>query len=131
MACPDEKTLELLVRGQLSDADAELLARHLEECDQCAATIHALPADDTLIAAARAQAPPQSPFEQQAVEALIGRLSGLSTALHVRATDSSGGGTADSPGAAIAAVLTPPQAPDELGRLGHYRVLGVLGAGGM
>lgn len=27
--------------------------------------------------------------------------------------------------------LAPPQAPDEIGRLGHYRVLGVLGRGGM
>jgi serine/threonine protein kinase/DNA-directed RNA polymerase subunit RPC12/RpoP len=29
------------------------------------------------------------------------------------------------------AFLAPPQSPDELGRLGPYRVLGVLGAGGM
>src|ERR1051326_8627654 len=27
--------------------------------------------------------------------------------------------------------LAPPQQPDELGRLGHYRILKVLGAGGM
>src|SRR5262249_27560015 len=37
------------------------------------------------------------------------------------------------PGRAIdpRTLLSPPQAPDELGRLGAYRVLGVLGAGGM
>ena len=29
------------------------------------------------------------------------------------------------------ALLHPPQAPDEIGRLGGYRVLGVLGAGGI
>ena len=38
-------------------------------------------------------------------------------------------------GSAVAAELTdflaPPQAPDEMGRLGPYRVLKVLGAGGM
>src|SRR5262245_5114033 len=31
----------------------------------------------------------------------------------------------------LAALLEPPQLPDELGRLGGYRVLGLLGAGGM
>lgn len=33
--------------------------------------------------------------------------------------------------ASTSALLSPPQSPDELGRLGHYRVLKQLGAGGM
>ncbi len=31
----------------------------------------------------------------------------------------------------LVALLAPPQAPDEIGRLGPYRILGVLGSGGM
>src|SRR5207302_2515059 len=40
----------------------------------------------------------------------------------------------DDPGAGhenLTDFLAPPQAPDEIGRLGDYRVLKVLGAGGM
>src|SRR5262245_9059512 len=37
----------------------------------------------------------------------------------------------DSPSPALTSFLAPPEVPDELGRLGGYRVLGVVGAGGM
>lgn len=133
MSCPDERTLQQLVLGLLPAADAEVLARHLEQCDRCAATVHSRPVEDTLVAAARAQAPSQPHFENEAVDTLIGRLSGLWTAQE-RSPDGpqppSGGAAADQ-AAAIAGLLTPPLAPDELGRLGHYRVLKVIGAGGM
>jgi WD40 repeat protein len=41
------------------------------------------------------------------------------------------GGADSRPGSELTEFLAPPQAPDELGRLGPYRVLKVLGAGGM
>src|SRR5262245_10939310 len=39
------------------------------------------------------------------------------------------GGAASRPG--LMKLLAPPQCPDELGRLGGYRVVGLIGAGGM
>lgn len=47
-------------------------------------------------------------------------------------TASPDGSVVDSPGAKVALdFLAPAQQPDELGRLGHYRILKVLGKGGM
>ncbi len=55
---------------------------------------------------------------------------------HSNADPQSGPSVADRPAqpnqhAELIDFLTPPQAPDELGRLGPYRILRVLGAGGM
>ncbi len=69
---------------------------------------------------------PESGSRQE--KSTVGGVNSLS-----RVTDSS----ADQPRPAVATnkeqydFLAPPQAPDELGRLGPYRVLQVLGAGGM
>ena len=55
--CPDIQTLQRFLLGQGSDAEAEALEHHLEQCDRCLASFHALDAEDSVIEAMRARAP--------------------------------------------------------------------------
>src|SRR5262245_17474325 len=128
--CRQPEDLQRFLLGQLAAADAEQVQKHLTACPRCLDTISHLQASDTLVDAFRAQAQAAAPVEAEAVARLINRLGGLSpiSCTHEGEAISPGGqAETDSP----AAILAPPQAADEIGRLGHYRVLSVLGAGGM
>jgi serine/threonine protein kinase len=131
--CPELRDLERLALGQIREQEAGLLEAHLEQCERCFETIHALGADDTLLEALRrARAAVVADNDRDVVEGLITRLKVL-------------GGTSREPSPEAPTVdgargrvpaelydfLAPPQEPGELGRLGPYRVLRVLGVGGM
>jgi hypothetical protein len=125
--CPDKHVLAQLVLGRLGADETEALACHLERCGRCAATAQSLAAEDTLVAAARAPAAAAEDGEDSVVAALIARLSGLPAA-----PDSGWPDEAEAPaGPDLMGMLSPPREAGELGRLGPYRVLRVLGAGGM
>jgi serine/threonine-protein kinase len=98
----------------LPPGEVEALAGHLEHCPRCADLIAGLDGDDALTAKL-ADTPPEY---GGAVDALIGRLKRLATQ---QGSSPAGSGL----------VLAPPQGPDEIGRVGNYRVLGLMGAGGM
>jgi hypothetical protein len=128
--CPTDEVLGHFVLGDLTDLPADALdelAGHVERCARCVAAMAALRGEDSLLRALRA--PSQTPPEplNRTVEQLIAKL------CHDRAT------LATPPLVArdaddwedASALLAPPEAPDEIGRLGPYRVLQVLGAGGM
>jgi WD40 repeat protein len=139
LACADAQVLRLFLLGQATDPSAEQLEQHLEQCDRCMETLHGLHSEDTLISALR-----QGPGEQAAgpvdeqVEKLIDRMCTLRPAAAV-GEGATLGGPPDAPAAGPAAdggeevydLLAPPQGPGEVGRLGPYRILKVLGAGGM
>jgi len=110
------------------------LARHIEACAPCQATVRTLAGNDTLADASRA-AP-------ETVEKFAGAPPG------VEPSDAGGPREGDARDAALTVTrdvapggvdaadapldfLAPPQRPDEVGRLGAYRVLKVLGHGGM
>jgi WD40 repeat protein/serine/threonine protein kinase len=122
--CPSVASLKQLLIGQLGDEEAEPLAAHLDACPDCAAALAALSADDTLADALRATASetPQPPSER--LHAVMERLRQQSRAT----TTDAPAGSEEAPELTF---LAPPQGPDELGRLGGYRVLRLLGAGGM
>jgi hypothetical protein len=135
--CPDLKDLELLLLGGVSGAAAESLERHLLACPACARRLRGRPGEDRLLTALRDRGTDMPSAAPDSVVALMDHLR--------RATPGAagpGGGTAVSgpAGRTVApeevareahALLAPAQGPDELGRLGRYRVLRVLGAGGM
>ena len=124
IACSDVEQLRRLMLGTLPEPQAASLEEHLTWCARCGDVVDTLTAVDALVETMRAQAalPPQTEGEQ------IQRLIDALTTLWPAGTALSG-----APGAPleVCSVLAPPQQPGELGRLGPYRVLGVLGAGGM
>jgi WD40 repeat protein/tRNA A-37 threonylcarbamoyl transferase component Bud32 len=115
--CPDRQEYERLIQGELTPPDVERVSQHLAGCSPCAATVQTLLGEDTLLSAVRGTGPAPTRGEEVPAE-LVQRLVGLAASAATTAAE------ATSP-------LAPPQAPDELGRLAHFRVLKVLGQGGM
>jgi Leucine-rich repeat (LRR) protein/tRNA A-37 threonylcarbamoyl transferase component Bud32 len=129
--CPSEQELQRILRGEAPPDTAEAFAGHLEQCERCSVSVEQSPAGDTLLEAMRAQATVQS-APGSYVPSLIQRLVRLhpveSVVSIVKATES---GAPAVPAVGVYDFLAAPQGPDELGRLGPYRVLQVLGSGGM
>jgi serine/threonine protein kinase len=153
-ACPDQQMLERLALGKLDPEVVEPLARHCEQCTSCIQALQSLRAADTLMAVLAAHGDPSESASARAISALLARLksgrsqdSGMESrkppvpraekqstlqpsAMHTAASISPG--KPEVAGTPVALdFLAPPQAADEIGRLGHYRVLKVLGQGGM
>ncbi|MBV9125141.1 MAG: hypothetical protein JO112_17435, partial [Planctomycetes bacterium] len=153
--CPDRHLLQRLLLGQLPPQEAETLAKHLEQCSQCIHTVQLLQGEDDLVKALRSQTTIEVEAGGSEVRGLIQRLQNLrplvaapgveptTTAPTSEATPApqektrtrDASGESSPPPADKTQVmydfLAPAQGPDELGRLGPYRVLKVLGAGGM
>jgi hypothetical protein len=133
VSCPTTARLQELLLGQLPEEELSVLEGHLEGCSHCSGLLSTLETDDPLVASARAEAgrQPQDP-ESELVETLVQRLQRLPSPSGVTGDEptTAGGGASDSL-AEGSELLAPPQAPDEIGRLGPYRILRVLGGGGM
>jgi serine/threonine protein kinase/WD40 repeat protein len=144
--CPSANDWRGFVLGQSSEAEAEKLERHLGTCRNCLDTLESLQTEDMLVEAVRNQSGADQP-EDPAVADLMTRLEkrapaerpqGVTAQVPVLAgvtenptvTPSNPATDIDGPAEAVAC-LAPPQAPDEIGRLGPYRVLRLLGSGGM
>ncbi len=119
--CPDMRDLQRFSLGQDDEAEAGPIEEHLFGCPGCVATLDRLDASDELVEAAHASRS-DTPLRTIRVEGLIERLKAL------------GGPTTPAPAAPVEScvrLLAPAQQADEIGRLGSYRVLQVLGSGGM
>lgn len=132
--CPSAQQLSAFLRGELFDALAEQLSEHVTTCDACCRLLAALPNEDHFTQSLRQAAvinepPPLSLITlQRRLSELPGQLATLS-------------GSTDATQHPLAPqiderndfrrLLSPPQASGELGSLGPYRVLRVLGEGGM
>jgi WD40 repeat protein/serine/threonine protein kinase len=130
--------LQRYVLGHLEESEADQIQRHLADCRGCLKILQELPADDALAQAVRAQATPKELPYQAAAEQLAARLSGRSASVTERSAANLAAGPHTTPEHRSAVdhaqafdFLAPPQQPDELGRLASYRVLKVLGQGGM
>jgi WD40 repeat protein/serine/threonine protein kinase len=135
-ACPDVAVLQQLAMGRMPPHEVEYLAKHCEQCPRCIQALHTMKLDDTLIEAMAAQSTAPHRACADAVHSLIERLKQMPSpvpAPELSATI----GAESTPPASIETTqagdisLAPPQAADEIGRLGGYRVLKMLGAGGM
>lgn len=154
IACPGPEALKQFLLGQSSASSIDQVATHIERCVPCQAVLRSLPAEDTLVDAVRAQETlPEGP-EQDSVRRLVARVRSLLPAVsrhdaseqevskhdqtvgsHTPPVQSSKDdtiGIAPSKGDATEDEgFAPAEEPDEIGRLAGYRVLKVLGVGGM
>ena len=103
MTCPTTKELNELLRGQILGSAAADLAEHIEVCANC----------------------------KQSVEVLVKEIEAdaANTVLSLAKADESL--FASEPERDPLKFLAPAQRSDEIGRLAHYRVLKILGEGGM
>src|SRR4051794_35784970 len=127
--CPDIHVLQQFAAGQVRALDIDPLAEHLIGCERCLALIQTLQPSDTLVEAIGGHATPELVADSPFVQQLINRLRQLGfAALATLSTTSE-----PPPGHSEdwRSLLTPPQGPDEIGQLGGYRVLRLLGQGGM
>jgi serine/threonine protein kinase len=103
--CPSAAHLEQFLLGHLTEGERARLEGHILQCAHCLHSLEAVKGTDTLVEAMRRGA---------ASEATASRAAGH-----------------DAGGPNLYAFLAPAERPDEIGRLGTYRILKVLGAGGM
>jgi len=136
--CPSSEDLERLAMGRVADGEAEQLAEHVLGCPRCAAKLEAGPLPDSLLAAIRKLDPLAEPTPLTGLGSLIERIEGLPHAVDGDAAPHacttpwlSGGETIPAGDPGVRDLLDAPQRADELGRIGDYRVLGVIGRGGM
>jgi len=121
-SCPDLSHLRRFLLGQDADEEAGVIENHLGCCPQCLAVVSELDASDDLVEAAQAQATTNHrPVQTVRVQGLILRLKDLypSTTPFAAAAED------------YARFLAPPQADDEIGRIGTYKIRKLLGMGGM
>jgi len=128
-SCPELPDLLHFDLGAMADAEADSVEMHLAGCERCLALLDDLHPHDTLIDAMRSQETVTDlPKDDVRVHELIRTLKGLYPA------SAAAGATPPpqlTPPPDEYDFLTPPQQPGEMGRLGPYRILSVLGAGGM
>jgi Leucine-rich repeat (LRR) protein len=133
-SCPAVHQWQRLLLGDVSDQEAEQLEQHLARCARCSQSLHGLRAHDTLVEAIRAGGRSEARPRGELVARLIERLKQLGPVEVSGDTQALNSLTPLSPADATQETydfLRPPEGPGELGRLGPYRVLKVLGAGGM
>lgn len=147
--CPDRAQLQKLLSGQTSDPDFLKLEAHLLQCDHCSLEADALiPSTEVTAMLLRAETQVFRTREAELVEQLIRKVrtlrsrppaneeqtligsedAGSNQAPHETLLNAGQTVTVD---ASTVSFLRPAQQPDEIGRLGGYRILQVLGSGGM
>jgi serine/threonine protein kinase/HEAT repeat protein len=102
--CPDSDTYRQLARGEAPAEQRDNLLEHLKSCQPCRERVAAFPQGAAL-------------------------LRQVATTRFLRTTP--GGGKGGLTEKDLREILSPPETAEELGRLGPYRVLKILGHGGM
>jgi serine/threonine protein kinase/regulation of enolase protein 1 (concanavalin A-like superfamily) len=131
--CPTPREIRQVLLGRLPEAQLHALEAHLEGCPRCQHVLDRLEVDGPLGRALKEQSPggssPDGELGEE-VRELVEQLERLGppSSFGSSGSGSSPGGTAD---VEEVPFLAPAQAADELGRLAQYRVLELLGTGGM
>jgi serine/threonine protein kinase len=132
--CPGQELLSGYVWGLLPEGEFEEIAEHVEKCGSCEAAVLTLEgAPDTVISALRRPVPADPVLAEEACQQAVEQIQALAGDPVVEAPQTSSPLDTATPPASDERLdfLAPAKASDELGRLGSYRVLKQLGAGGM
>ena len=135
--CPDLDQLRLYLHARLREDEVAILEEHLSGCNHCTDSLDNLTSSDIIAIAIREHAAAGVRLDSDEVTDLMSRLRrnpppeiGSSTGSDItdRNEDSQ---TEARAGDEVFDFFAPAQAADELGRLGPYRILGLIGSGGM
>jgi serine/threonine protein kinase len=121
-ACPALESFVHWQQGDLPPGQVEHLIEHVETCTHCLKTLEGLAARDPIARHLRQEPPIVNDEDKAELAALERRMRGAGPSAETMAPS---GHDTDFH------FLGPPQIEDEIGRLGPYRVLRVLGRGGM
>jgi serine/threonine protein kinase len=125
--CPEPSELKQFALGRASAGATQAIQHHLEECSACLARLEKLPQNHS---ATRVMGRPgATPHKARAAAGQTegpGRAGSSLSAAPVASGEAEAGARD-----ASLAFLRPPARPDEIGRLGDYRVLRLIGRGGM
>lgn len=124
--CPNSDELKKFTLGLLSDEEAEKLSAHLAICDSCLSQLRGMDARDEFVVALRESNDKTLPYQNDR-ESPTKKLDGADTATSFHSANWRG--SADVAG--LTSLFAPALEPDEIGRLGDFRILRLLGAGGM
>src|SRR5947209_1204243 len=130
--CADALLLERFVLGRLPIAEMEALAHHVETCPHCISVLKGLDQTDQLVKDVQARSAMANELPTELLEQWCALDRGdrgdrsASAPLLMRLADTPADATQE-----LYDFLAPTETASELGRLGRYRVLRVLGAGGM
>ncbi len=122
-SCLNGEEVQALLAGKLAAADLATIVLHVANCKTCRSELRKAGVDDATLS----QKDPRS-VDTTIGEAAAGKQSERPTTTAVHQDVWPEGAKAVSEKYPF---LAPPQATDELGRLGSYRILRVLGEGGM
>ncbi|OWK39915.1 protein kinase domain-containing protein [Fimbriiglobus ruber] len=122
--CPSPDVWERYVLGRVDEPEQHVLDAHLASCPDCLRQLEQASGEDTLVADLRTRLnlPPEppDPTADRVISHVVQRADTLCW----------GAGPGPAP-ADPGEILAPPQEADEVGRLGPFRVLRMLGRGGM
>ncbi len=143
-SCLDARSLQQLLSGQTPEEQAEAMEQHLLHCSHCIERIRMVKDEGNLLTDLRQGASPAAevPQEGPEIEALVSRVRTLTESATLCPTTTSttvvtqeiGGAARDkerTEAEDFRDCLLPAQEAGEIGRLGPYRVIKVLGKGGM
>ena len=130
-SCPWHDDLQQMVLGKLKGTRAEAIARHLETCPTCLDALRQWIVSDEILKAVQAgRIGNCEPTKTMYLP--IGRIrDAVSTWLVAHDDTSTDHDALPHSLAEFKTVLSPPEAADELGRVADFRVLRLLGIGGM
>ena len=123
--CLKSQEIRSLVAGQLSDKDMDPAVEHLADCQACRDAVTAARQNVTT---ATATVPLHQLPETGVGEAALSKQSDRPTTEETKIDPAAG---QPKPVSLMFSFLAPPEMPDEVGRLGGYRILRVIGEGGM
>ncbi|HEV8070252.1 MAG TPA: protein kinase [Planctomycetaceae bacterium] len=129
--CPSRDELQQMVLGKLHGTRAEAIAQHLEACPTCLDALRQwIDSDEILKAVQAGRAVNSEPTKTMYCP--IGRIRDAISTWLVAHDDTRTDHEALSPSLAdFKTVLSPPESADEIGRIADFRVLRLLGLGGM
>src|SRR5689334_18141914 len=119
-SCPEPALLHSLLNSQLSPTDEKALTTHLESCPRCRQSLQGLAASNESWSALAQHLNQQSTADE----------GGLTEVLNAACSAVPGSDTAEENDVNLD-FLDPPDEPGHLGRLGPYKVLRIIGHGGM